>query len=249
MAANVLIVCGQGTYNNGEYSAEFPDRDVYLDHAIEVKTIAERFAYSHIVCSGGFTQPGMRDISEAQSFQTIWADMNSTPSQPVILDKYSLDSAENLYFGLMVARMKLDVEPIQRIGVFAAWDFKKPRFNMVAQELGIIRQFYFHGFAPASRADAEERALAGETKFLSDVDISKDYLLLLSNADAKRKARYSGKADESDYLQRLAEYPKRLNPLRSQFPDVFQRFDFLSAGSNAQILAELQTTFRQQVMK
>jgi hypothetical protein len=249
MAADVLIVCGQGTYENGEYSAEFPDRDVYLDHAISVKAVAERFAYSHIVCSGGFTQPGMRHVSEAQSFQAMWQDTNSVPNQPVFLDEYSLDSAENVYLGLMVARGNLGIEPIRRVGVFAAWDFKKPRFNMVAKELGIVSRFYFHGFAPASRANAGERALAGENKFLSEMSGTEDYLLLLPDAALKREGRYCGKEDEPDYQQRHTAYPDRLNPLRKQFPDVFRRFDSLCTERNSDVLEELRTAFKQQVIK
>ena len=32
--ADVLIVCGQGVYENGLYYGEFHDRDVYIAHAL-----------------------------------------------------------------------------------------------------------------------------------------------------------------------------------------------------------------------
>lgn len=128
--ADVLIVCGQGVYLNGCYYSEYPDRDVYLGHAIAVRKIINSYNYSHIVCSGGHSQgnrltKNISSLSEAESFLKIWEDTKSWPldrGRP-ILDSYSLDSAENVILGLICARRELKDVQIRRIGVFSAWQF------------------------------------------------------------------------------------------------------------------------------
>ena len=175
----MLIVCGQGTYENGRYYTEYPDRDVYLCHAISTKEIVKAFNYTHIVCSGGFTgkATGPR-ISEAKSFESIWQDTGTRPAMPCYMDEVALDSAENVYLGLMEARQNLSDIPIRRIGVFAAWQFKKKRFNCLAKELGIIDHFYFHGLAWAAEAEAGDKAQKGEQDEITRIEQDKDYLLL-----------------------------------------------------------------------
>jgi hypothetical protein len=233
--ADVLIVGGQGAYKDGEYFAEFPDRDVYLGHAIAVREVAERYRYSCIVCSGGLTQKLIPTLSEAASFENMWGDTNSRPTQPVYLDEFSLDSAENVYIGLMVARISLgDRCVIRRIGVFSAWDFKKARFNRVAEKLGIINRFYFHGFAPASRANAGDRLLRGENAFLEQITTDDDDLVLGRERHLKRKQRYSG-----------TNFSERLKTVKDRFPDVFAALAELADNPRDQAaVTTLQKAFR-----
>lgn len=146
--ADVLIVCGQGVYENGKYYGEYHDRDVYFDHAIQFPAIASRFNFNTIVLSGGFTQSRAPWLSEAESFLRILQDANvNLPECPLILDEYALDSAENLLLGLMTARLVLGNAPIRRVGIWAAWKFKKWRFNRNAEALGIVENTYFYGAA------------------------------------------------------------------------------------------------------
>jgi hypothetical protein len=137
---DILIVCGQGVYENGIYYGEFHDRDIYFEHALLFPEIARRFNYNLIVLSGGFTQKYAPWLSEAESFTRILKDAdkekNLDSSIPCVLDEYALDSAENLLLGLMTARLALKNIPIRRVGIWAAFKFKKWRFNRNAQARG-----------------------------------------------------------------------------------------------------------------
>lgn len=229
---NVLIVCGQGTYDNGCYYTEFADRDVYLEHAITVRKIVDKFRYDLVVCSGGRTQRETPGRSEAQSFLAMWEDTDSAPTWSggvpnelrIVLDEVALDSAENLYWGLTAARMglleteNLALVPFRRIGLFAAWSFKKQRFVRTAEALGIGRRFYFHGLAPASRAFAAEKAQQGEQKQFERMATGSDFLLFGQEWEDKRLLRFvRGNRDSADYY-------KRLSAIESEFPDFIKAY-------------------------
>jgi len=191
--ADVLIVCGQGVYEDGTYYGEFHDRDVYLDHALRFPEIAERFHYNLVVTSGGFTQPRAPWLSEAESFLRMLEDCQAPwPKVPIILDEAALDSAENLILGLMTARLVLGSIPIRRVGIWAAWRFKKWRFNRNAEALGIVERTYFHGFVPAAATniqvppdDARQRTLAEYQE-----DAVEFGLLRRPDKEAKRQKRW-----------------------------------------------------------
>jgi len=240
--SDILIVCGQGTYEKGNYYIEYPDRDVYLRQALNVGQIVKQFKYTHIVCSGGFTQSRSSALSEAKSFLDMWEDTDSWPMNQsnIYLDELSLDSAENIYLGLMAARVELDEVPIRRIGVFAAWKFKKVRFNSLARELGITDRFYFHGLAWANEADAGECALQGESDQMKKIADTDDHLLLSDEWEQKRRCRYCGQE----------EYENRLNKHRKQFPKFFNVLDDIGLhGMRDALRKRLQEAFRNEVVK
>jgi hypothetical protein len=187
---------------------------------MKVKDIIDQYNYTHVVCCGGFTRPETPALSEAESFLNVWDDTRSWPKgesrgnhPSVFLDDLSLDSAENVYLGLMAAREGLKERglgniPIRRIGVSAAWKFKKKRFNCLARELGIIDCFYFEGLAWADEAEAGEAALQGEMKQMKEMAEVGDYLLISAAlGTSKRKRRYQG-----------PNYDDRLNMAEQQFP-------------------------------
>jgi hypothetical protein len=178
----------------------------------------------------------------------MWLATDSTPAQPCGWDRYSLDSAENVYLALMVARRDLEDIPMERIGVFAAWDFKKRRFNLVAKALGIISRFYFHGFAPATRANAGALAVAGEEKFLKSIEAAQDFLLLSTNAEEIRRRRFCGDPGEPDYDDRVRSYPNRLGDLRPQFAPVLDCLDGMREGRTDSDLANLHHVFASTVV-
>jgi len=153
---DVLVVCGQGVYANGTYFGEFHDRDVYFDHAIRFPEVAKRFNFDTVVLSGGFTQPRAPWRSEAESFLDILRDANvPVPTGTVILDECALDSAENLLLGLMTARLALGKTRIRRVGIWAAWRFKKWRFNRNAEALGIVERTYVYGLAGSGETNIQ----------------------------------------------------------------------------------------------
>jgi hypothetical protein len=244
-SCDVLIVCGQGTYEDGMFYTEYPDRDVYFRHAITVTEIVSQYRYTHIVCSGGYTQRMTPSLSEARSFLNVWADTDSKPDikKSFFLDEISLDSAENVYLSLMAARKELKpIERIRRIGLFAAWKFKKDRFTALARELGIEQRFYFHGLANADEAIAGAQALQGELDQMRSIRSSNDHLLLSEKWENKRLNRYS-KPDPP-------KYEGRLLTLRNRFGMVFEIIDRIrDNGATQELREEFQTTFLKEIIK
>jgi len=219
--ADILIVCGQGVYRDGFFHCEYDDRDVYLGHGVEAKNVFAKFKYTHLVCSGGFTRFEAPDCSEAAGFIRMWADTGAAPSVDPIFDEISLDSGENLFFGLMAARRRLDNIPFRRVGAFSAWAFKKARFNLVARTLGIVDRFYFHGFAGAAETGVEvpTTEFRKPSKNEYDEDTDDRYLLLATKWEEKRRRRWQRNPEE---LVRAgaASYERRLSALEAEFPSV-----------------------------
>jgi hypothetical protein len=240
---DVLIACGQGTYENGSFHCEFPDRDVYLSHALNVRHVVSEYRYNFVVCSGGFTQAATPHLSEARSFQAIWQDTGTRPDIPegdIIFDEHSLDSAENVYVSLMLARRHLGADlPIRRVGVSAAWKFKKHRFTSLARELGIDDCFYFHGYADARAADAPDAASHGESGQMAEISEKEDFLLLGRKWAEKRRTRYRGRCVDG----RFGELPKA-------FPGFFSALEAIARdGSTDARRKDLRRTFAQEIMQ
>ena len=161
------------------------------------------------------------------------------PDARLMLDIHALDSAENVFLGLIAARSHLNLTPIRRIGLLAAWHFEKQRFQAIARALGIEERYYFHGYAPAERALAGEEALRDERALLAELDASGDVLLLEEEWERRRYARYHG----GDYLDRITD----LVPL---FPDFFQALlNVRMWGMEPRLVAELQQAFQDDVVK
>jgi hypothetical protein len=116
----------------------------------------------------------------------------------------------------MVARDHLGEIPMRRIGVYAAWKFKKPRFNHLARELGIIRRFYFHGLATTDEAEAGKLARQGEVSQVEEIRAINDHLLLSHKWEGKRAKRYA---------KDLNCYKHRLGDLKTRFGDFFDACD------------------------
>jgi hypothetical protein len=207
----VLVVCGQGVYADGTYYGEFHDRDVYFEHALKFPEIATRFNYNVVVTSGGFTQPRAPWLSEAESFLRILKDANvPVPSVPVILDEAALDSAENLLLGLMTARLALGKTPIRRVGIWAAWKFKKWRFNRNAEALGIVERTYFHGFAPATVTNFQVPPDDARQRTISEYrDEEAEFRLLRApDKEAKRQKRWQNNRFDSSRDSSLGHLPQ-----------------------------------------
>lgn len=238
--ADVLIACGQGVYSGGAYPSEYPDADVYLEHAMTTRDVVRQFKYTHVVLSGGLTQKRLPDLSEAEGMLRIMEELGAVPETTTapMLEAASLDSPENILFSLMLGRMCLGSLPIRRIGVHVAWSFKKPRFNQIARALDLHPYFYFHGLASHLRADAADRALKGEQDFLRTIKDTADPLLLSKQMEEKRRSRYAGK----DYAERFAPY-------RERFPGVVAALDDLRADIvDPRLRSVLVETFRETVL-
>jgi hypothetical protein len=216
--ADILIVCGQGTYRDGCFYSEFDDRAVCLDHALSARGIVERFAYTHVVASGGFTQKATPDLSEAESFVRVWEEFGAAPvpSDRLFLDEVALDSAENVALGILAARLGLGAGVrIRRIGVFTAWAPKGYRFGAAARALGIHQRFYFHGFGRAEAMNVHDptpKPTLSEYGHLA-TDLS-EALLLGQGFEDKRRRRYRGPVPYGERGARLTwEFPAVLAAL------------------------------------
>ena len=209
--ADVLIVCGQGVYEDGTYHGEFHDRDVYFEHAVRFPEIATKFNFNTVVLSGGFTQKRAPWLSEAESFLSILRDANvCPPSVPVILDECALDSAENLLLGLMTVRLALGNVPIRRVGIWAAWKFKKWRFNRNAEALGIVQRTYVYSLASSSdtniRVNPEEQNQRTIDEYRQD---SLEFSLLREPAcEKKRQNRWQNNRTDSARDQSIGALPR-----------------------------------------
>ncbi len=270
-----LIVCGQGTYRDGRYYGEFHDRDIYLGHAATVRQVVETYKYELVVVSGGYTQEADPRLSEAESFPAMWQDTGSTPTVPVVLDECALDSPENIICGLMSARWRLlstphAQEPFRRVGAYVAWKFKKWRFNLVAQSLGIVERFYFHGYADSSETNVQvpeswvtkpggrcllpaaapapppvkgvPDARSSDEKFKREVF---DHLLLLRSDswDEKRRGRWQGNAPES-IAAGFKDYADRFTVFGQSFPETIKGLETLRqlANGSGQLPADAEST-------
>jgi hypothetical protein len=213
---DLLIVCCQGTYHHGRYYSQFPNREVFTGHLLQTGSLIDQFRYTYIICSGGVTSDRPGGLSESRSTLDLWHQTGTRPAIPVSLEEAALDSMENLLLGLARARLDLGSAPMGRIAISSAWKFKKERFLMAAEALGVSDRFYFHGYAPASEALFPEEAQSGEIKQVTQMRNEDDPLLLGKSWEEKRKKRYKG----SSYETRQDEY-------RSAFPGLFILLDSL----------------------
>ncbi len=213
--ANILIIGGQGTYQGGEYHSEYPDRNLSLEYMMKVADIARDRCYNFVIPSGGFTQAGTPGLSEAKSFEALWQETQTRPKATILFDEVSLDSAENILYGLMRFREEEPRLQIARIGFLSQWEFKKQRMNATAAALDIGRRFYFFGHATAKKANAGALAETGEMKQFAAMERADDFLLRGSEWEQKRMARYKA---SKPYAERDAH-------LREAFPAVFEALD------------------------
>ncbi len=225
-----LIVGGQGTFQEGRFYTEFPDRELSLEYVMRVRDVVAAFHYTHVICSGGYTQKETPTLSEAESFWNIWDETQTRPAAaPIVYDKVALDSAENVIFGLMQLRLEHPKLRIGRIGFFSQWQFKITRMNSTAGELGIDKNFFFHGHANADKANAGEKAKAGEFAQVEKMANRRDFLLRGEEWEEKRRNRYRHPSKP---------FAERDGHLRTNFPRVFKALDCLGKTSVAELLGE-----------
>lgn len=236
--ADVLIVAGQGVRDDDKSFMEYPDNGAYEEFLFAIGEAVSKFRYSHLVLSGGYTQPEAPAITEADGILSFFEKYNAWPRldrKRIFLDRIALDLPGHLTFGLMAAREGSGPTQIGRVGFACLWRFKQRRINIAARILGIHRQFYFYGFAAAERADAG-RAEA-EASFLDRIMRGSEQLLMHKQAEQKRRSRYQG-----------PEYERRLEARRNQFPAFFAAADRARINSIDDAHEQLQRAFRKEVM-
>jgi hypothetical protein len=222
-----LIVGGQGTYQDGHYYTEYPDRDLAIQHCVGIKAVVDQQHFTHVVLSGGYTQAQTPALSEARSFLNIWQETQTRPNVPVILDEIALDSAENVIFGLMSLRFEEPKVRIKRIGFYSLWQFKKQRMTFLAKALGIESQLFFYALALAELANAGRLAQDGEEKQLASMAATQDYLLRGKEWESKRISRFRGDV-----------YANRVDDLRNRFPRTFATLDGLQSVTLCEVQSQ-----------
>ncbi len=237
MAMHPLIVGGQGTYQNGCFYTEYPDRELCLEYIREIGNFAEKWGYTHIICSGGYTQKQTPDLSEAQSIRRFMEESGTIPSSGIKIeeDRIALDSSENIIFSLMELRINEPHKTIQRIGFYSLWQFKKARMNGLAKQLDIQERFYFSAYTDATKANAGDLAKKGEEAQLAEMIATDDFVLRKEpwekmkqkkkGWDEKRRDRFVG-----------TDYSTRDVGLRAQYPKTFEALDGLRKDVISEIL-------------
>lgn len=225
---DILIVCGQGTYQDGRFYTEYSERDLYLQHALETRHLVHTFGYNTLVASGSFTRPQTPMCSESQSFKRIWSEYDRWPlpsgyeTTSYVWEQSALDSAQNVLFSLLETRLYLRHTgrghlPIRRIGVHCLWKFKRERFTLLARALGIEERFYFHGLAHAIESLHPTQTLQGERTQVERIQATQDPLLLDSFWEKKRQQRNVSPTLRQDILGPLEKaFPKCFSALSAQ---------------------------------
>jgi hypothetical protein len=240
---DVLVVPQQGVYDKRtrKFHCEYADRGVYRKHLQEVPQIVSTWRCNCVVMTGGHTQKAVPDVSEAQGALDLFHDLGvkmTLRHNRIIAEGSALDSAENVIFSLMLARMSFPRVPIGQVVIWPAWSFKTQRFNLAAHTLGILEQTYICGGYGPEAANDGERAISGEKGQLAKMLADNDPLLLGAQWEQKRRDRYQGNS-----------YEHRLDHLRCFFPGCFVALDHMRAdGIVADALAHLQESFRVEVM-
>lgn len=240
---DVLLVPQQGVFDKRtrRFHCEYADRGVYRRHLQHVPDMLRDWGCNCLVVTGGRTQKDVPDVSEAQGAVDLFDELGldlALPRRRVVVEETALDSAENVLFGLMLARTKFPRAPIGQVVIWPAWLFKTPRFNLAARTLGILEQTYVCGGYGAEAANEGERAVTGEKGQFAQMMSENDPLLLGPQWERKRRDRYQGNI-----------YEHRLDHLRSGFPACFAALDHMQlTGSSADSIADLQKAFHAEVM-
>jgi hypothetical protein len=230
MTIHPLIIGGQGAYKDSCFYTEYPDRELCLEYLMEVRNLAERWNFTHIVCSGGKTQAQTPALTEAESIINYWKESETTPKiseNKIFMEDKALDSSENVIFGLMKVREGCGTEEMGRIGFYSLWQFKKQRMNGLAKQLGIQERFYFIAYADADKANARDLAEEGEGKNVAEMGRIEDFVLQKPEWESKRRDRFKGSGIE--YNNRTLDY-------RKIFPRTFEALDILSKDTIEEIM-------------
>jgi hypothetical protein len=224
---DVLIVCCQGTYEDGVFYSEFPEQAVFSNHLISIPHIFRHFGYHALVLSGGYTKPQTPSLSEAHSVHKVWEDAGvEAPTELLFEDSIALDSAENLFIGLLEfvrqwkKRFPGHSPRVRRVGIYSAWLFKRLRFVECARALGLEGRFYFHGASETSESVAGDVPAHAEGRLVAQSKEVRDPLLLRWETATKRLLRGGFHID----------YPRRTALLRHEF-SLF--FDILRSLADA----------------
>lgn len=238
---DVLLVPLQGVYDarTGRFHCEYPDRDVYARHVSSVPAALRTWGCDCAVLSGGHTQGTVAHLSEAAGASALLGELGQRlPRGRLVVESAALDSVENVLFGLMAARLRYPDAPLGRVVILPAWAFKKRRFSLVVEALGIADQCYVCGMEDARQATDAAGALKGERTLVRTMLRDRDPLLVAPAWEAKRRARdHSG------------DYRGRVGAFRRSFPACFAALDRMREAGTIELLPQFRTAFHDEVIK
>jgi hypothetical protein len=246
-ATAILLVPGQGVYvkERGTFLTEFPaDKETYVEPGLNAPMRARAVGAKLVVASGGPTNRGAEGRTEGEGMRHLLEDFRTAFALDCCAETRALDSAENLLFGLIQARLLLEPDvAIGQIWVWSAWRFKRERFSITARALGVGEQLYFSAFA--SEPAAGPKALAGERDVVDYMKVSGDTLLLGQAFDDKRQRRYAGRVP---YESRLGDLPKSFPGVFEAVVDLKERLQARN-GLDASDFVALQCAIRDEVLR
>lgn len=170
------MVAGHALFLNGRWQGGYAGEEpFYEEHIREGFRRFREGDYETIVLSGGRTRPHLPEvnvISEADGMLDFAgrAGLIGGDRDRVLLEGWSRDSAENLFFSLFAFYQKTGRWP-ERIGI-VSWISKGLRFQLIACGLKLAARMNFFGSGDYPQ-EYLARACAAEAKFLSEmVDVS-----------------------------------------------------------------------------
>lgn len=224
----LMIVCGQGTYKNTRFYSEFPEKNAYLGHILKIPEKIQTYRPDYVIFSGGYTQKETGSkLSESESIPIILREKlnirfdhqfmfyNSTKIH-YLREISALDSVENILYSIFKYRISSgkNLEDIKKIYIYSTWSFKKKRFLMASNSLGIKNKVQFLHYSQGKEITNLAKALQSEKEIIRKLKTQKDCLMRGQDWETKRRNRFQGK----DYFLRDKEY-------RSQFPRFFKQLD------------------------
>ncbi len=211
---SLLLVCLQGVYKKGRFLCEYPaDNGVHLSHLLGIAELAKKFRNSHVVLSGGPTQPRAPGISESTSAKGFLEQKDSLPCPrgSLLVDESALDTAQNIVMGLATLRLAVGWQlPIREVVVSICWGPKRRRVDAVTSLLGISDRVHVvpHDW-DGSLAFSPDALRAGEAKFVEESE--DDVLLLGPKWEAKRRQRWHGSGSYESRLDHFLAH-QRIRP-------------------------------------
>lgn len=166
----MLAVMGHAIYHQGRWLGGYPGEDAfYEEHIRSGFRLFEELDFECLVLSGGRTRPALEDQtggkSEAEGMREFAVERRlCRPEDPrVVLESWSRDSFENLFFSLLEYHRQTGRWP-ERVGV-VSWGSKALRFHLIACGLQLGGRIRFFGVGDYPTQGTLERACAAEARF------------------------------------------------------------------------------------
>lgn len=227
---NLMIVCGQGTWQQNHFYSEYPEKDAYIGHIMQLPYLLQNYQPDFISFTGGFTQKETGgQISEAASMVDILKEKSTLIIEKNIIkcggktieffkEEAALDSVENIIFSVLkyfiITRGR--ALSLKKIFIYSTWQFKKERFVLASKAIGIDSIMEYIYFSRGDEIKDLSIARQSEKRIVEKLMAENDPLMLSKQWEEKRMKRFQG----SNYALRDILYREHF----SQFMESMDRY-------------------------